>query len=81
MYNLDNLYNDFLIEAGVDLPETMEKDRKVTQALCEHLGKENYTKSNIDTLVSASQEAFQHQGFIWGFQVAVSLLTGSKGAM
>lgn len=79
MYNLDNLYNDFLIEAGVDLPETMEKDRKVTQALCEHLGKENCIKSGIESLVSSSQEAFQHQGFIWGFQVAVSLLT--KGAM
>lgn len=77
MSNLEKLYYNMheLSDNWVDMPEV----RAASDRLEEVLGHELYTKYEGE--ISDCESAHEKQGFISGFQYAVSLLTSGKEAV
>lgn len=74
MSNLEKLYYNFdkLIDNFDDTPEVKEARNNLEKVL----GREAYTK--YETEISILESKSEKQGFITGFQYAVSLLTSGK---
>lgn len=70
-YNMDKLSDNY-----VDLAESIEASDKVTSAIKSLVPEDKQLKFSDE--VSHSQAAYEKQGFIYGFNFAVSLLTSGK---
>lgn len=76
MSSIEKLYYnmDRLVDNWTDMPETREKNKRMEEAI----GKELSAK--YGDVICDCMAASEKQGFIHGFQYAVSLLTGGKAA-
>ena len=73
MSNLEKLYYDLcLLNSNPDRPETIDAENRLERAM----GKELYEK--YEDAICECKAANEKQGFIKGFQYAVSLLTSGK---
>ena len=74
MSNLEKLYYNMekLIDDWVDMPETKEASDRLEEALGEELYEE------YEDIICECMSVNEKQGFIKGFQYAVSLLTSGK---
>lgn len=73
-YNLHILMDDYQ-----DLPETKESDDKFGEYIREHIGVGKRMEMEIDDLLGECKAKYEKQGFIYGFEYVVRLLTCQEG--
>lgn len=74
MSKIDEIYNLFVNEGYSELPAKEESEKSLSEYLEQH----GMTEFDYEEYVNSLSSESMRQGFIYGFQYAIDLLTSGK---